>query len=658
MTSSFFPLQVSPTIPAPLRRLADLAQNFWFSWYPETGQLFRKLDPVLWRKVEGNPKLFLRCVDQGILERAADDEAFLATYGSVLADFDRYLRKTGAPKPDELVATDLVAYFCAEFGLHESFPIYSGGLGVLAGDHCKAASDLGLPFVAVGLLYRQGYFNQTIDRDGQQVPQYPPIDPRALPLSVAQAPGGKELRVKCQFPGREVSIARLEGGSRPCVSAAARHGHRREHARGSARSRTGCTVSARTCGCSRKPCSASAVCARSAGSGSSPTVWHINEGHAAFSVIERLREYTSQGVPFAAALETTAASTVFTTHTPVSAGHDVFPPDRVAQQFESYPAALGVSIDELLDLGRSAEQRDAFNMTRLAIRGSCAVNGVSKIHGLVSSTLCQANWPDVPPAENPVGYVTNGVHVPTFLRAAWAMLLDRHLVGRLARPDHGSHRDEQDPRDPRSGVLADESEGQEPDAAGRSRAPRASAQAQRLERGAHPSALEARGPGGSERAHDRLRAAFRNLQARDAADDGPALARAARVSRGPARALLVRGQGAPGRRARAVDDARDPANLEPAAVHRQDPAARRLRHGHQPAARVRRRRVAQHSGASVRGERHVGHEGRDQRHGELERARRLVGRGLRRPRRTQERLGHSAGRSTRRAQPTATARTP
>ena len=163
------------------------------------------------------------------------------------------------------------------------------------------------------------------------------------------------------------------------------------------------------------------------GLGLSPTVWHINEGHAAFSVIERLREYTSQGVPFAAALETTAASTVFTTHTPVSAGHDVFPPDRIAQQFESYPAALGISIDELLDLGRSAEQRDAFNMTRLAIRGSCAVNGVSKIHGLVSSTLCQANWPDVPPAENPVGYVTNGVHVPTFLRAAWAMLLDQHL---------------------------------------------------------------------------------------------------------------------------------------------------------------------------------------------------------------------------------------
>ena len=234
MASSFFPLQVSPTIPATLRRLADLAQNFWFSWYPETGQLFRKLDAVLWRKVEGNPKLFLRCVDQGILERAADDEAFLATYGSVLADFDRYLRKTGAPKPDELVATDLVAYFCAEFGLHESFPIYSGGLGVLAGDHCKAASDLGLPFVAVGLLYRQGYFNQTIDRNGQQVPRISADrSARAAALGRPSARGQGAAR-QVSVPGARSIDRRLEGGGRPCVSAAARHGHRREHARGSA----------------------------------------------------------------------------------------------------------------------------------------------------------------------------------------------------------------------------------------------------------------------------------------------------------------------------------------------------------------------------------------------------------------------------------------
>jgi starch phosphorylase len=158
-----------------------------------------------------------------------------------------------------------------------------------------------------------------------------------------------------------------------------------------------------------------------------PTVWHINEGHAAFLVLERLREYTTGGLPFTAALEATAASTVFTTHTPVSAGHDVFPPERVARQFAGFAEELGISMEQLLELGRAPERPDVFNMTRLALRGAAAVNGVSKIHGQVSSRLCADVWPDVPPAENPVGFVTNGVHVATFLRHTWAKLFDQHL---------------------------------------------------------------------------------------------------------------------------------------------------------------------------------------------------------------------------------------
>jgi starch phosphorylase len=427
MSNSLFPLQVSPTIPQPLRRLADLAENFWFSWYPETGQLFRKLDAALWRKVEGNPKLFLRCVDQGILERAADDRAYLAGYDGVLRAFDDYLLTSNTSKLDELAPGDLVAYFCAEFGLHESFSIYSGGLGVLAGDHCKAASDLCLPFVAVGLLYRQGYFNQRIDRNGQQIPDYTQIEPRSTPLTIVQNGPGQELRVSCPFPGREVAlrvwraaVGRVtvllldtdveENTAEDRRITHVLYGGDREH-----RLRQEVVLGVGGVRALRAL-------------GLAPTVWHINEGHAAFSVLERLREHTSRGLPFAAALETAAASTVFTTHTPVSAGHDVFPPERVAQQFESYPAALGITVDEMLDLGRAAEQHDAFNMTRLAIRGAAAVNGVSKIHGQVSSRLCQASWPDVPPSENPVGYVTNGVHVPTFLRAAWTALLDKHLA--------------------------------------------------------------------------------------------------------------------------------------------------------------------------------------------------------------------------------------
>ena len=427
MPNSSFPLQVSPTIPQPLRRLADLAENFFFSWYPETGQLFRKLDSVLWRKVDGNPKLFLRCVDQGILERAADDREYLNGYDEVLRAFDDYLLAPSGAKLEELAAGDLVAYFCAEFGLHESFPIYSGGLGVLAGDHCKAASDLSLPFVAVGLLYRQGYFNQRIDRNGQQIPEYAPIEPRSTPLTVEQSGPGQELRVTCPFPGREVALRVW----RAAVGRVTVLLLDTDVAENSAEDRR---ITHVLYGGDREHRLAQEAVLGIGGVralralGLAPTVWHINEGHAAFSVLERLRELTSRGLAFAAALETTAASTVFTTHTPVSAGHDVFQPERVAHQFEGYPAALGISVDEMLDLGRSAEQRDAFNMTRLAIRGAAAVNGVSKIHGQVSSRLCQASWPDVPASENPVGYVTNGVHVPTFLRANWSALFDKHLA--------------------------------------------------------------------------------------------------------------------------------------------------------------------------------------------------------------------------------------
>jgi starch phosphorylase len=425
MSNSVFALQVSPSIPSPLQRLDDLAKNFWFSWNPALGQLFRKLDPVLWRKVEGSPRLFLRCIDQSILDRAAEDSAFLDEYRGIVAAFDDYLG--GKPMPQEGLETgDLIAYFCAEYGWHESFPIYSGGLGVLAGDHCKTASDLNLPFVAVGLLYRHGYFHQSIDRYGQQVPDYPPIDPRSAPLSIALLPDGSEVRVTCPALDRNVSVrvwkapvgrvtvllldtdvpenvaedrlitGKLYGGSNEL-----RQQQEAVLGIGGVRALRALKLQ--------------------------PTVWHINEGHAAFLVLERMREYTTGGLPFSAALEATAANTVFTTHTPVSAGHDVFPPERVARQFAGFTAELGITTEQLLELGRAPDRADVFNMTRLALRGSAAVNGVSKIHGHVSSRLCANAWPDVPPAENPVGYVTNGVHVATFLRHTWAKLFDQHL---------------------------------------------------------------------------------------------------------------------------------------------------------------------------------------------------------------------------------------
>src|SRR5262245_15617530 len=205
MSNSVFALQVSPSIPAAISRLDDLAKNFWFSWNPALGQLFRKLDPVLWRKVEASPRQFLRSVDQSILENAATDPAFIEEYRHIVGALDEYLGKKPAFR-DGLEPGDLIAYFCFEYGWHESFPIYSGGLGVLAGDHCKAASDLNLPFVAVGLLYRHGYFHQRIDRSGQQIPDYPPIDARSAPLVLALNPDGSEMRVTCPALDRTVAI--------------------------------------------------------------------------------------------------------------------------------------------------------------------------------------------------------------------------------------------------------------------------------------------------------------------------------------------------------------------------------------------------------------------------------------------------------------------
>jgi len=425
MSNNVFALQVSSSIPPPLSRLDDLAKNFWFSWHPELGQLFRKLDPVLWRKVDGSPRAFLRCVDQSILDHAATDSEFVPEYRRILADFDRYL-ETAAASHDGLQESDLIAYFCAEFGWHESFPIYSGGLGILAGDHCKTASDLGLPFVAVGLLYHQGYFTQRIDRYGQQIPEYSPIDPRNSPLALARRPDGGEVRVSCPVPDRSIEV-RVWKAALGRVTVLLLDTDVPENSPDDRR------VTGVLYGGDNELRLQQEVVLGVGGVRAlralklAPTVWHINEGHAAFSVLERLREYTTAGLPFAAALEATAAGTVFTTHTPVTAGHDVFPPERVAHQFASFPAELGISPEDLLELGRVPEQPDLFNMTRLAIRGAAALNGVSRIHGQVTSRLFAGYWPDLPPAENPVGFVTNGVHVSTFLRHTWAKLFDEHL---------------------------------------------------------------------------------------------------------------------------------------------------------------------------------------------------------------------------------------
>jgi starch phosphorylase len=427
-----YTLEVNPKIPKRLARLEELAGNLWYSWDRPTRAIFARLNPALWDAVGHSPKALLKRIDEQRLLDAAGDPAFLDSLTRVLAAFDAYhaeppfKQNSGGFRAD-----DLVAYFCAEFGAHESLPIYSGGLGILAGDHCKAASDFHLPFVAIGLLYRQGYFVQTIDAEGKQRAEYHDSEFSDLPITPVQKDGG-DLIVELAFPGRRLA----------CKVWQARIGHVRLYlldtdlAENSERDRA---ITYRLYGGDRTTrleqelvLGVGGVKALAA-MGLKPSVWHINEGHAAFMILERLRGLEAEGQTFDTAIEAVAASTIFTTHTPVPAGHDQFNDGTVLPYLKSCFGELGGSPERLAALARPPAGGD-FNMTALAIRGSRYQNGVSRIHGRVSQTLLKDYWPDVSPQENPVGYVTNGVHVTTFLAPEWSEVLDRFLgVGWMHR---------------------------------------------------------------------------------------------------------------------------------------------------------------------------------------------------------------------------------
>jgi len=426
MNGQTFPLQVLPTLPGKIARLEELSSNFWFSWHRPTRRLFSMLDSELWWKTGRNPKVFLRCVDQGILDTAAANETFLGAYRRVLVEFDAYHEKGlgGYPQAD-LAADDLIAYFCAEYGYHESFPNYSGGLGILAGDHCKTASDLRLPFVAIGLLYRRGYFRQLIDGHGRQIAEYPHIEAEDTPVSPLQDADGNDLKVYCEFPGRTVAIKiwGVRVGRVAVLLLDTGIPDNDPEDREITRNLYGGDAEMRL----RQEIILGIGGVRALrAAGMAPAVWHVNEGHAAFQALEQAREHVAEGLSFAAAMEAVAARTVFTTHTPVAAGHDFFPHDLVVKYLHPFIKTLGVDDETIFELGRG-EAEGEFDMTRLAIAGARAINGVSRIHAGVSSQICSDVWPDVPPAENPIGYVTNGVHVPTFMSEEWGSLLEEYL---------------------------------------------------------------------------------------------------------------------------------------------------------------------------------------------------------------------------------------
>jgi len=430
MSGTRYVLEINPVVPARLKRLQEIANDLLYSWDREVRSLFFRLDAELWESCGHNPKVFLRRISQKRLEAATEDRVFMEDYNRVLSSYDTYHQETSRPEISALLdpKEDLVAYFCAEFGLHESVQLYSGGLGILAGDHCKAASDLNLPFVAVGLLYRQGYFTQTIDAHGQQIAHYSPTHFDDLPISPACDESGCEQHVTVEFPGRQVQV-RVWEAMAGHVTLYLLDTDLPENSEADRR------ITHQLYGGDHNMRIQQEIVLGIGGVralkavGRSPTVWHINEGHAAFLIVERCRELVAEKIDFQSALEAVAANTVFTTHTPVPAGHDQFSHELVDTYFGSYVHQLGISNREFYRLGETAEHGQGFSMTSLALHGSRFRNGVSRIHGDVASRMAGYIWPQIPPDENPVGYVTNGVHVPTFLAREWVNLFDMRFGG-------------------------------------------------------------------------------------------------------------------------------------------------------------------------------------------------------------------------------------
>ncbi len=427
-----------PTLPPALAPLLDLAKNLWWTWTPTARSLFASIDPDLFREVAENPLTLLGRAPKSRLEELANQPQMVAEVRAVVDQLGDYLgRKTwfDATYRDKAspLANANIAYFSMEFGIHEHLPVYSGGLGVLAGDHLKSASDLGLPLVGVGIAFSKGYFRQSLDIEGWQTERYPPNEWRDLPVSPALTPEGERAIVKVALPiafdggvlkvrdvqlqGWVVQVGRvrlflldadldenvendraltntLYGGDRS-------HRIRQEILLGVGGMRLLRAV------------------------GINPTVCHMNEGHSAFLAIERIRSLmVEDGVSFAVAREAAAAGNVFTTHTPVPAGNDVFPRDLVYPYLETLSREMGVPSAELLAIGRErpTEAGSDFSMPVLAIRTADGYNGVSELHGHEAREMWKGLWPEVPVNDVPIGYVTNGVHAATWVAPEMAKL--------------------------------------------------------------------------------------------------------------------------------------------------------------------------------------------------------------------------------------------
>ncbi len=431
--------QVIPSLPARLERLRDLAHNLWWTWHHEAIDLFRRLDRDLWETTGHNPVLILGTIRQERLEQAAEDDGFVAHCDRVCREFDRYMggRGTWYQKTYGEDNNTRIAYFSAEFGLTESLGIYAGGLGVLAGDHLKSASDLGLPLLGVGLLYQQGYFRQYLNPDGWQQELYPDNDFYNLPLTLERQLSGAPLWVEVEYPGRTVKaqVWRVQVGRVPLYLLDTNVDTNRPEDRDITDQLYGGDDDMRI----RQEVMLGIGGIRALEAlGLRPTVCHMNEGHSAFLALERIRLLMEEyGLSFAEACEAATAGHVFTTHTPVPAGIDWFHPNLVDHYFSHYYPRLGLSRHEFLGLGRMnpGDPNGYFCMAILAMRLANRTNGVSQLHARVSRHMWQEVWPQVPTDEIPILGITNGIHPRSWISHDMADLYDRYLGPRwIERP--------------------------------------------------------------------------------------------------------------------------------------------------------------------------------------------------------------------------------
>src|SRR5437868_4767183 len=426
---TFQTYNVTPTLPAALEPLREMSFNLWWTWEPSARRLFRHLDPALWDRTNHNPVRMLQLSRQARLEELAQDKTFLRELTQVHDSFRKYLErrdtygKTGAGKEMERP----VAYFSAEFGFHESVPNYSGGLGILAGDHCKSASDLDLNFVAIGLLYRHGYFKQEIDKDGVQHAVKLNQNFHHLPIKEVRS-GDNRVLISVDILDRQVwaKIWELRVGR---ISLYLLDTDIAENTTEDRR------ITAELYGGDLEMRIRQEIVLGIGGVkaltalGIDAEVFHMNEGHSAFLALERIRLHVAEkGLDFYSALQLVASANVFTTHTPVPAGNDAFPREMMVRYFGDFAKELRISLDELFHFGQtSTDPAATFSMTILALRTSRHANGVSKLHGEVTRFLWKDVWSGVPVQEVPITSITNGIHTKTWMAPEFAALYRKHL---------------------------------------------------------------------------------------------------------------------------------------------------------------------------------------------------------------------------------------